>query len=271
MQPEDELQYEDDTIRIMATHEPYGVIGAISPWNYPLVLSTNKIASALATGNCVIIKPSPYTPYTITKLCELAQAVLPPGVFQVLNGGADIGELITLHPDIPHISFTGTIGVGRRILENGTRMWKKVILEGAGNDASIITDDVDLEDTAAKIAEGCLLHAGQVCVAPKRLYVHENIYDRFLDLLKEEAKKFAIVEDPSAPSTFSPLSNKANYDRCRGIMEDCKKNGFNIVVGGEIETTSKGYWLSPMIVSRPPEDSRLVVEEQFGKENLCST
>ncbi|KAG4219457.1 hypothetical protein PC116_g32063, partial [Phytophthora cactorum] len=105
---EDEVQYEDDTVRIIATHAPIGVLGAISPWNFPLILSTVKIVSALATGNCCIIKPSPFTPYSLLKFCELSQSVLPPGVFQAVNGGADLGEQMTLHPGIHHISFTGT-------------------------------------------------------------------------------------------------------------------------------------------------------------------
>jgi acyl-CoA reductase-like NAD-dependent aldehyde dehydrogenase len=264
VQLEDELQFEDDAIKIIATHEPYGVIGAISPWNFPLILSAVKIASALATGNCVIIKPSPFTPYAITKVCELAQSVVPPGVFQVLNGDAELGELMTLHPDIPHISFTGTINVGKRIMQNCAKTLKRVILELAGNDAALVTEDVDLKTTAGKIAGGCLYHAGQMCVATKRVYVHESIYDQFLDLLKEEVKKITITEDPSVPSIFGPLSNKANYDRFKGFVQDCKKNNLNIVAGGEIETNRKGYWVAPIIVSKPPDDSILVAGEQFG-------
>ncbi|KAI5864324.1 aldehyde dehydrogenase [Durotheca rogersii] len=260
---EDEVQYEDDSVQIVATHVPIGVLGAISPWNFPLILSSIKVVSALATGNCVIIKPSPFTPYSLLKFCELAQSVLPPGVFQALNGGAELGEQMTLHPGIHHISFTGTIAVGQRIFQNCTRTLKKVILELAGNNACIVCDDADLAKVVPQVAIGSLFHAGQVCVASKRIYVHESLYDRFLELLVEEAKKFAVDDDAKSPA-FSPLSNRANFDRAVGFVEDCKKNGYKIVAGGRVKPTGKGFWIEPTIVSKPPDDSLLVREEQFA-------
>ncbi|RYO74104.1 hypothetical protein DL766_004925 [Monosporascus sp. MC13-8B] len=261
---EDELQYEDEKTTVIATHVPIGVLGAISPWNFPVILSSVKVASALATGNCVIIKPSPFTPYSLLKFCELAQSVLPPGVFQALNGGADLGERMTLHPGIDHISFTGTIAVGRRIMENCAKTFKKVILELAGNDAAIVCEDVDLPKTVPMVAAGALMHAGQLCVASKRIYVHEAIYDRFLDLLVEEVKKYAGNPDPTVPNAAGPISNKANYERVLSIIDDCKKNKHKIVTGGEVQSDRKGFWVAPTIVSKPPEDSFLVKEEQFG-------
>lgn len=267
VQLEDEIQFEDDEVKIVATHAPYGVIGAISPWNFPLILSSFKVSSALATGNCVIIKPSPFTPYTILKFCELAQAVVPTGVFQALNGGVELGEAMTLHPDIAHISFTGTIAVGKRIMANCARTLKKVILELAGNDAAIVTDDVDVDETAAKVALGCFLHAGQMCVASKRVYVHARVYDAFLAaLVRVAADLAAIREDPAAPSVFGPLSNRANYGRCLSFVEDCRRNGYEFVTGGAAAPpTEKGFWIAPTIVANPPEDSLLVREEQFGE------
>ncbi|RYP76841.1 hypothetical protein DL771_001577 [Monosporascus sp. 5C6A] len=261
---EDELQYEDEETTVIATHVPIGVLGAISPWNYPLILSSIKVVSALATGNCVIIKPSPFTPYCLLKFCELVQSVLLPGVFQALNGGADLGERMTLHPGIDHISFTGTIPVGRRIMENCAKTFKKVILELAGNDAAIVCEDVDLSKVVPMVARGSLAHAGQLCVASKRVYVHEAIYDRFLDLLVEEVKKYAGDVDPTVPNAVGPISNKANYERVLSIIEDCKKNNYKIVTGGEVQSDKKGFWVAPTIVSNPPEDSFLVKEEQFG-------
>ncbi|ORY56989.1 Aldehyde/histidinol dehydrogenase [Pseudomassariella vexata] len=261
---EDEVQFEDSSVKILATHAPYGVIGAISPWNFPLILSTIKVVSALATGNCVIIKPSPFTPYTMLKFCELAQSILPPGVFQTLNGGADLGEKMTLHPGISHISFTGTIGVGKRIMENCAKSLKKMILELAGNDAAVVCEDVDLAEVVPKIAEGCLYHAGQMCVATKRVYVHEELFDQFLEMLGEEVKKFAPSTDAYAPSIYGPLSNPMNYERCQSFIDDCRKNNYKIAAGGESKISGKGYWIAPTIVVKPPEDSLVVSEEQFG-------
>ncbi|KAI2632314.1 aldehyde dehydrogenase [Hypoxylon sp. NC1633] len=259
---EDEVQYEDDTVKIIATHAPIGILGAISPWNFPLILSSVKVVSALATGNCVIIKPSPFTPYSLLKFCELAQSVLPPGVFQAVNGGADLGERMTLHPGIHHISFTGTIAVGQRILRNCAQTLKKVILELAGNNACIVCDDADLDKVVPQVAIGALFHAGQVCVASKRVYVHESLYDRFLDMLVDESKKFAVDDENSV--AFGPLSNKANFDRAVGFIDDCKKNGYKIVTGGDVKPTGKGFWIPPTIVAKPPEDALLVREEQFA-------
>ncbi|KAI0020390.1 aldehyde dehydrogenase [Xylariomycetidae sp. FL0641] len=259
---EDEVQYEDNDVKILGHHAPIGVLGAISPWNFPMILASVKVASALATGNCVIIKPSPFTPYSLLKFCELAQSFLPPGVFSALNGGADLGEQMTLHKGIHHISFTGTIAVGQKILQNCTKTLKKVILELAGNNACIVCEDADLAKVVPSVAAGCFFHAGQVCVATKRVYVHESLYDRFLEMFTEEAKKYAANEEEANP--YSPLSNKVNYERAKTFIEDCKQNNYKIVAGGEVQSGKKGYWIAPTIVSRPPEDSLLVREEQFG-------
>ncbi|KAI1179829.1 aldehyde dehydrogenase-like protein [Nemania sp. FL0916] len=256
---EDDVQYEDDSVKIIGTYVPIGVLAAISPWNFPLILSSVKIVSALATGNCVLIKPSPFTPYAILKFCELAQAVLPPGIFQALSGGADLGEKMTLHPGIHHISFTGTVAVGQRILQNCAKTMKKVVLELAGNNAAIVCADADLEKVVPSVALGCFFHGGQVCVASKRVYVHESLYDRFMELFVEEAKKFS-----PANILFSPLSNRANYERAKSFVADCKKNNLDIVAGGDVDADEKGFWLPPTIVAKPPEDSLLVQEEQFA-------
>ncbi|KAI1122792.1 aldehyde dehydrogenase-like protein [Nemania abortiva] len=256
---EDDVQYEDDTVKIVGTYVPIGVLAAISPWNFPMILSSVKVVSALATGNCVIIKPSPFTPYAILKFCELAQSVLPPGVFQALSGGADLGERMTLHRGIHHISFTGTVAVGQRILQNCSKTMKKVVLELAGNNAAIVCEDADLDQVVPSVALGCFFHGGQVCVASKRVYVHESLYDRFMELFVAEAKKFS-----QENILFSPLSNKTNFERAKSFLDDCRKNNHKIVTGGEVESTEKGFWIPPTVVAKPPEESLLVQEEQFA-------
>ncbi|AEO71223.1 uncharacterized protein THITE_2123393 [Thermothielavioides terrestris NRRL 8126] len=263
---EDEIQHEDATTKVVATHVPLGVVAAICPWNFPLILSNVKVVCALVTGNCVIVKPSPFTPYAVSRWVELSRGVLPPGVFQVLNGGADLGAAMTLHPGIAKISFTGTIGVGKRVLAACAKTLKKVTLELAGNDACIVCADADLDKVVPCVASGGFFNAGQVCVASKRVYVHESIYDEFLArLVREVEAQYAIREDGFAPSVFGPLDNRAQFEVVKGIIEDCKSKGYNIVTGGKTEgVTGKGFWLPPTIVSKPPEDSRLVQEEQFG-------
>ncbi|KAI0970848.1 Aldehyde/histidinol dehydrogenase [Xylaria arbuscula] len=256
---EDDVQYEDDTVKIVGTYVPIGVTAAISPWNFPMILSSVKVVSALATGNCVIIKPSPFTPYAILKFCELVQSVLPPGVFQALNGGADLGERMTLHRGIQHISFTGTVAVGQRILQNCAKTMKKVILEMAGNNAAIICEDADLEKVIPSIGQGCFFHGGQVCVASKRIYVHESLYDKFMELFVAEAKKYSPEN-----ILYSPLSNRQNFERAKTFLEDSKKNNHEIVIGGEVNDNEKGFWIPPTIIAKPPEESLVVQEEQFA-------
>ena len=173
---------------------------------------------------------------------------------------------MTLHPGIAKISFTGTIATGKRVMAACAKTLKRVTLELAGNNACVVLPDADLDKTIPSVASGGFFHSGQVCVASKRIYVHESIYDEFLArLIKEVETSYTINEDPTAPSVFGPLSNKQQFDTVKGIFDDSKKNGHEIVLGGATTNVAgKGFWLPPTIVSRPPEDSWLVKEEQFG-------
>ncbi|KAL2113126.1 hypothetical protein VUR80DRAFT_5205 [Thermomyces stellatus] len=260
----DEVAYEDDKVKIVTTHGPMGVVGAIAPWNFPLVLGTLKIVSALITGNCVILKPSPFTPYASMKVVELCRDIVPPGVVQVLNGGADLGAAMTLHPGIAKITFTGSIPTGRKVLVNCSKTMKRVTLELGGNDAAIVCEDVDVPTVAEKVATGSFANSGQVCVASKRVYVHESIYDEFLDAyVKVVEAQFKAGGDAAAMTLFGPLSNRQQFDIIKGFLEDSKKNNHKIVAGGKV--ADKGLWVEPTVVAKPPENSRLVREEQFGE------
>lgn len=249
----------------MATHLPLGVVGAICPWNFPLILSNIKVVSSLITGNCIIVKPSPFTPYSVMKSIELCIDVFPRGVIQVVNGGADLGVAMTLHPGIAKISFTGTIATGKAVMANCARTLKRLTLELAGNDAAIVTDNVDVAKVAAQVATGSFFNAGQMCVATKRVYVHESIFDPFLEAFASEVENsFAINDNASSPSLFGPVSNKMQYDAVKGIVADCKRSGYDVIAPDQA-LSSKGFWVPPTIVTNPPEDSILVREEQFGK------
>ncbi|KAK6225493.1 aldehyde dehydrogenase [Colletotrichum tabaci] len=261
---EDEITSEDDKLKIVATHHPLGVVGAICPWNFPLILSNIKVVSSLITGNCIIVKPSPFTPYSVMKSIELLIDVFPPGVIQVLNGGADLGIAMTLHPGIAKISFTGTIATGKSVMANCAKTLKRLTLELAGNDAAIVTDDVDIGEVVGRVATGCFFNAGQMCVATKRVYVHESIYDEFLEKFTNEVKKsFSIKSDATSPSLFGPVSNRMQYNSVKDIADHYKRNGYS-VIATELPLDSKGFWVPPTIVTKPPEDSILVREEQFG-------
>ncbi|KAF3765498.1 aldehyde dehydrogenase [Cryphonectria parasitica EP155] len=261
---EDHVQHEDEQVKIIATHPPLGVVAAICPWNFPVILSTLKIASALITGNCVIVKPSPFTPYAVLRIVELCQTVLPPGVFQGLHGDADLGALMTTHADIAKISFTGTIAVGKKIMAACAGTLKKLTLELAGNDAAIVLPDVDVAEAAAKTATGSFFNAGQMCVATKRVYVHEDIYDDFLQKFKAEVKeKYRIVGDGEAPSLFGPVSNKTQLKTVKGMLADAEKRGLK-TESFEETVPEKGYWVPATVIIDPPEDALCVQEEQFG-------
>ena len=262
---EDEVAYEDDSIAILSTHQPLGIVAAICPWNFPLILSNIKIISALATGNAVILKPSPLAPYAVLKSIELTHDLFPPGILQVLNGGSDLGVAMTSHPGVDKITFTGSTVTGKKVHESCAKSGKKLTLEMSGNDPGIVCEDVDIKKVAALIATGSLFNGGQMCVCTKRIYVHESIYDEFLkELVTIVEAGFSINKDPTAPTLFGPLSNRMQYEIVSNMLEDCKTQGFDIVSGGHIPKDG-GYWVAPTIISRPDEASMVVQKEQFGK------
>ena len=154
---------------------PLGVVGAICPWNYPIILCLGKVIPALLTGNTIIVKPSPYTPYTTLKVVELAQEIFEPGIVQAVGGDDKLGPMLTAHPGISKISFTGSIATGKKIMAACAPTLKRVTLELGGNDASIVLPDVDVKKIAPELVMGAVLNTGQVCVATKRIYIHEKM------------------------------------------------------------------------------------------------
>ncbi|KAH7161063.1 aldehyde dehydrogenase domain-containing protein [Dactylonectria macrodidyma] len=259
----DEVEFEDDTVKIISTHPPIGVVGAICPWNFPLVLAAAKIAASLVMGNCIIVKPSPFTPYATLKLAELALPIFPPGVFQVLNGDNDVGRLMTLHEGIDKITFTGSTATGRKVAESATKTLKRVTLELGGNDASIICPDVDVQSVAQKVAAGCLFHSGQMCVATKRVYVHKDIFEEFRSVLVKAVEATEVDISGQKPTLFSPIQNKMQYQIVKDLIADSKANGHSVVGGGD-SNEQPGLFIRPCVVDRPPDDAKVVQMEQFG-------
>jgi acyl-CoA reductase-like NAD-dependent aldehyde dehydrogenase len=227
------------------------------------VLAAAKIAAALVMGNCIIVKPSPYTPYTTLKFAELALAVLPPGVFQALNGNNEVGRLMTIHSGIDKITFTGSTATGRKVHENAIKTMKKVTLELGGNDASIVCPDVDVQHVAKQVATGAFFHGGQMCVATKRIYVHRDIFREFADTFLAAVKETQIDVSGRDPSLFSPLQNEMQYGVIRDLIKDSKAQGHDIACGGEVDQ-EQGLFIRPTVVVRPPDDARIVQDEQFG-------
>jgi acyl-CoA reductase-like NAD-dependent aldehyde dehydrogenase len=258
-----EVLADDKDKHIELRYRPLGVVGIITPWNAPVNLALGPLVSALYTGNTVVLKPSPYTPLATLKVAELLREVFPAGVVNVLAGGDQLGAWITEHPDIDKISFTGSVATGKKVLASAAATLKRVTLELGGNDPAIIMDDVDPKAVAKKIFFASFVNSGQVCMAIKRIYAHEKIYDALCDALVVEAKKAKVGDGLDPATELGPIQNKMQYDKVVSIIEDTKKRGAKILSGGEVPK-GPGYFLPPTLVTDIDEDSRLVREEQFG-------
>ncbi len=253
---------EDATQKVLQQQSPLGVVAAITPWNYPMALLMVKVAPALLAGNTVVAKPAPTTPLTTLKFGEICAKILPPGVMNIIVDANDLGGALTSHPDVAKVAFTGSTATGKKVMENAAGTLKRLTLELGGNDAAIVLDDVDVKDVASKVYAGAMLNAGQVCLAIKRLYVHDSQYDEICEELGQLARE-AVVDDGLKQGTqMGPLQNKAQFEKIKGFLEDAKQNG-TIVAGGEA-LDRKGYFIQPTIVRDISDDARLVREEQFG-------
>lgn len=259
----DNVIEETEDRKIVQRHTPIGVVGAIVPWNFPVLLAIGKIASAVYTGNPIIVKPSPFTPYCGLKLVELATNFLPPGVVQCLSGDESLGPLFTAHPRIEKISFTGSIATGKRVMAACATTLKRVTLELGGNDPAIICEDVDIDAIIPKIAILSYLCSSQICMMIKRLYVHEKIYDEFLNKFVTFVKTLKVGEGTEADTFFGPVQNLMQYEKAKDLFSSIGTENLKAALGGSIENSS-GYFIHPTIIDNPPETSRVVQEEPFA-------
>lgn len=248
--------------RVEAHRRPLGVVGCIIPWNYPLLILGFKLPSALLAGNTLVVKPAPTTPLSTLRFAELVSGHLPPGVLNVITDANDLGGEMTKHPDIRKISFTGSSATGQKVMASAAQTLKRITLELGGNDAAIVLDDADPKKIAPGVFEGAFENSGQVCLAIKRLYVHESIYDQMCDELVRIANETVVDDGLKQGVNLGPLQNKMQYEKVKGFLEDAKKNG-KIVAGGEA-MDRPGYFIKPTIVRDIKEGARLVDEEQFG-------
>jgi acyl-CoA reductase-like NAD-dependent aldehyde dehydrogenase len=259
-----EVMRDDNTGRVELRYKPLGVVGGIAPWNVPIVLAAPKIASALYTGNTMLLKPSPYTPLTTLLLGEIARDILPPGVLNVLAGGNDLGQWMTEHPGIDKITFTGSIATGKKVLAASASNMKRVTLELGGNDAAIVLNDVAVRDIATRLFQAAFANSGQICQAIKRLYVQDGIYENLLDELVAIAKQTKVGDGFEPGVNLGPVQNRAQYDRVLDILDDtARQTGVRILVGGGA-MDRPGYFVEPTIVADIQEGTRLVDEEPFG-------
>lgn len=244
-------------------HVPLGVVGAIVPWNFPVLLAVWKIGAALLTGNTIVLKPSPNTPLATLRLAEILQDVLPAGVLNVISGGDSLGPWMSTHPDIDKISFTGSTATGRKVMESASADLKRITLELGGNDAAIVLPDVDVAAIAQPLFWAAFTNSGQVCVAAKRIYVHEDVYDDVLEALTAIATSVRMGNGRDPQSVLGPVQNRAQYERVCDLIRDAEANGLSFASGGAPDG-GLGFFVPVTIVDNPPEQSRVVQEEAFG-------
>lgn len=213
----------------------------------------------------MIVKPSPFTPYSILKVIEIVQQFLPTGVLQGLNGDEKFGPLMTEHPGIAKISFTGSIATGKRVMMSAAKTLKRVTLELGGNSACVICPDVDVSKIAPQIALGAFYNSGQLCVASKRIYVHKDIYDEMKEALVKVIQGWKTGPTSLEGVMLGPVQNEMQYNIVKGFFEDCAVNGYTFALGGGEVKGQEGFVIQPAIIDNPPDHSRIVKEEPFGK------
>nr|WP_218946367.1 MULTISPECIES: aldehyde dehydrogenase family protein [Acinetobacter] len=248
---------------IKVYNRPFGVVASITPWNWPFMIAVWHIFPALKTKNCVVNKPSEYTPLSTIKLVEIINRHLPQGVCNIVLGQGEVGQALSEHAAVDKVTFTGSTRTGQSILSHSVRSLKSVVLELGGNDAGIVLEDADIERVAEKIFGSAFLNAGQTCAALKRLYVHENIYDALVKKLVEIANQQVIGDGTDAAVSFGPVQNKMQYDKVKALLQDAVAQGGTVVSTAQA-LPETGYFIAPTIVTNVHEGMALVDQEQFG-------
>jgi acyl-CoA reductase-like NAD-dependent aldehyde dehydrogenase len=247
--------------------EPRGVVGAITPWNFPAVVAAIKLGPALAAGNTVVLKPSELSPSSALKIAELAlEAGVPEGVLNVVPGlGTTVGEALALHPDVDMVTFTGSTATGRRIMElAGRSNGKPLLLECGGKSPEVVFNDVDeLDRVADAVVQTVLWNQGQVCSAHSRLIVHEELKDALVDKVIERAQQHEPGDPLDGSTTFGPLASPAQRDRVQSYVEQGLRAGAEPLLMGAIQETG-GCYVSPTVFHRVDSSMSIVQEEIFG-------
>jgi acyl-CoA reductase-like NAD-dependent aldehyde dehydrogenase len=258
-----EVIQDDDFARAEVIRKPMGVVAAITPWNFPLVLASWKIAPALRAGNTMVLKPSPYTPLATLRMIELLNEVLPPGVLNGVSGGDELGKWMTAHRVPRKISFTGSVASGKHVASAAAPDLKRVTLELGGNDPAILLDDVNPAEIAEKLFWGAFMNSGQVCSAIKRVYAPEAIYDEVVEALAAKASTVKMGSGLEEGVELGPINNAPQFARVKELVADALSSGAKAVVGGEA-VDGPGYFFKPTILAGLTDGTRIVDEEQFG-------
>lgn len=259
----DTVLKDDGAQKVILTKRPMGVIATITPWNFPFAILCWKIAPALLAGNTVVSKPASFTPLSTLRLIQLLSTVLPPGVVNCITGPGAIGSALVRHPDVRKVSFTGSTEVGKTVARDSADTLKRYTLELGGNDPAILLDDFNPDKSAKFIYRNAFMNAGQICIAVKRVYAHEKIYDRLVEKLTELAGKAKVGDGMNPENEMGPVNNEPQLQRVSELVENARKRGGKIRAGGA-RIEGKGYFYRPTIVTDVDDSFDLVAQEQFG-------
>ena len=251
--------------RIVVIKQPVGVVGAITPWNFPNSMITRKCAAALAVGCTAVVKPASQTPYSALAVAELAhKAGFPKGVFNIITGSAkDIGLELTKNPMVRKISFTGSTEVGKILMEQSASTVKKVSMELGGHAPFIVFDDADLNEAVTGAMQSKFRNSGQTCICSNRIFVHEKVYDEFLEKFSAEVKKIKVGNGLDEGVVSGPLIDKSSLDKVIDHVQDAVNTGAKIAVGGDVHSLG-GNFYQPTVLSHVTTKAKITFEETFG-------
>lgn len=261
------VQFQDEQSFISVEKVPRGVAAGIVPWNMPIGLAMLKLAPALATGNSLVLKPSPFAPAALTLALQKMAAVLPAGVLNVVHGEGDVGAALCGHPLVRKVSFTGGTATAQKVIEATASTAKNVTLELGGNDPAVVLDDADIEATLDRMLKGVYTRSGQICFAVKRIYVPRGLYARFADALCDRVNEYAVGHGLDPAATFGPLNNEAQFKKVISLLDRTRNSSATLVqLGRKLDPASweNGYYVLPHVVRDVEHTAPVSREEQFG-------
>jgi len=258
-----EVLQDDNEGRVELHRKPIGVVGSITPWNWPVMIACWHIVPAVRAGNTVVIKPSPLTPLSTIRLVEIMNEVLPPGVVNVITGENSIGAALSSHPGVAKMIFTGSTETGKKVMASAVATLKRLTLELGGNDAGIVLPDADPKAIIEGLFWGAFINNGQTCAALKRLYVHDGIYEEVCRGLADYTAKIVVGDGLDEASILGPVQNEMQFNKVRELVDDARAHGGRILTGGA-PMDRPGYFYPITLVADVDHGVRLVDEEQFG-------
>lgn len=259
-----EVLVDDGETHAELHYDPVGVVGAVGPWNWPMMISVWQFAPSLKMGNTVVLKPSEYTPLSVRALVAVVNQVLPADILTVVPGDGAVGAALTSHDGVDKIMFTGSTKTGQAIMRTAADKLARITLELGGNDAGIVLEDADPAAIAGDLFWGAFINTGQTCAAMKRLYVPDSLYDQVCDALVEVAAQSPMGVGLKEENVLGPLQNKQQYDIVARLVQAAKDSGARVLTGGDPVAEQPGYFYPTTLVADIDNDNPLVAEEQFG-------